>query len=219
MSEIKLQAGHWYRDRQGEILYCISTGAPRHKGPMIFVCEYRNRNCDFFRENGWYTDPNEKIKDLIEHLTDCTGFDWVPPKRPDAPEGWRWLEDDEKIQDGDNYWNKRHKDGNPFPDLVYSSVGKTWNGIKPKYDHCWGVLRKIEPPQPKYRPFKDGVEFEPFRDEWFCDSVNTSFRVKVTAYDSEHVWFAGASVGQRYAEAFKHRKREDGTPFGVLDAS
>lgn len=80
-SVIKLQAGQWYRDREGDIWYCVGKKAPAVKSDLgLFVAENQFLKCDFFHDDGRYSDPNEKIRDLIEHLPECTGFDWTPPE-------------------------------------------------------------------------------------------------------------------------------------------
>ena len=81
-NQINLEAGQWYKSRLGKIWYCVGNSGGRQDNPLLFICENRDHNCDFFRENGWYTDPNEKIKDLIEHLPDCDSFDWKPKPKP-----------------------------------------------------------------------------------------------------------------------------------------
>lgn len=272
MSEIKLQAGQWYRDRQGEILYCISNGAPRHKKSSMFVCEYRNRNCDFFRENGWYTDPNEQIKDIIEHLPDCTGFDWVPPKPIEPPEGWRLLTEGEAVCVGDMAWD----DKGFWDDELLSSeqkiVGQSWNvkyhypiarKIEPKLqlregawyerkdgkivgpcvkhndkDRPWAIdvylysdeginsattlshiVREVDPPQPpqpKYRPFKDRAEFKPFRDKWVKYKQSDVGKTMLCVSFSNEGVTAGVSF-MPYKTAFDSLVFEDGSPFGVLE--
>jgi hypothetical protein len=74
-----------------------------------FVFSDKDGNVIEYTNTGLYSVSGlDDRMDIIEHLPDCTGFDWVPPKRPDAPEGWRWLEDDEEIQDGDCYWAKKY---------------------------------------------------------------------------------------------------------------
>jgi hypothetical protein len=142
-AEIKLQAGQWYRTRGGEIVYCVGQKPIADEYPFIACLE--TGGIRELAANGCYWANRESNKkDIIEHLPDCTGFDWVPPKRPDAPEGWRWLEDEEKIQDGDRYWNKKLEVPN-FLDSVWVYINYTCNHAKVVMPGIWGVLRKIEP--------------------------------------------------------------------------
>lgn len=218
-AEIKLQAGQWYRDGQGDIVYCIGFNPCQDTTIRNYswMCCTKDTHVRYYTGGGKFDRLKQCFKDIVEHLPDCDSFDWVPPKRPNAPEGWRWLEDDEKIQGEDCYWAKKYNNGEFADDKASCYIGKTWIRLKHLMPWAWGVVRKIEPPQPKYRPFKDAEEFKPYRDEWFCDLNNPQFRTKVTAYDHRYVWFAGANVGESYLDAFKTRLREDGSEFGVLD--
>lgn len=71
----------------------------------------------------------------------------VVASQPEAPEGWRWLTDDEIIQKGDSYWSKRRAVEDAVPDLVHSTIGNTYGKLKASshWSHIWGVLRKVEP--------------------------------------------------------------------------
>ena len=73
--EIKLEAGQWYRTRGGSIVYCGSKSA---KYKNAFLCEC-NSSPYVVRCNGLHIHGNCNW-DLVEHLPDCTGFDWEPPK-------------------------------------------------------------------------------------------------------------------------------------------
>lgn len=141
---VKLEAGQWYRTRGGEICYCIGS-KPVNKAYQFVFSDDCGNMMEYTQDGHYWENLEQDDRDIVEHLPNCTGFDWDPPKRPDAPDGWRWIEDYETIQDGDHYWNKRCKDGNPFPDQAYASVGQTWGSVKSTYKNCWGVLRKIEP--------------------------------------------------------------------------
>jgi hypothetical protein len=211
-AEIELQAGQWYRRRDGEIVYCFAKNPVNVIHPYHLCCE--DGTFETCTEDGDFcVETDDDDEDIIEHLPDCTGFDWVPPKPVVAPEGWRLLTEGEIIEQGDIAMDEEGCWLHDNPVVPEDGIFRQpWN-IK----HHYAVLRKIEPPQPKYRAFKDGVEFAPYRDEWFCDLNNLQFRTKVTAYDHRYVWFAGANVGESYLDAFKTRLREDGSEFGVLD--
>lgn len=207
-AEIKLQAGQWYRNRGGQIVYCFGESKAITTDDC-WIIEDSAAGHSLHYPDGHYIDGTEYKCDIIEHLPDCDSFDWVPPKPVVAPEGYRLLTHREKIEQDDLWWDKIE-----WRSLLggRSIAGESWDAN----EHC-PVARKIEPPQPKYRAFKDGHEFKPYRDEWFCYLNNPQFRTKVTAYDHRYVWFAGANVGESYLDAFKTRLREDGLPFGVLD--
>jgi hypothetical protein len=143
--QIKLEAGQWYKRRDEEIVYCLGESQSPYTEQDKWIFELRDGSRRNYFPSGKWREHEIHTRDITEHLPNCTGFDWVPPKRPEAPEGWRWLEDFEVIQKGDNFWNKRRKDGEQFPDLVATCIGSTWSEAKSSYHFCWGVLRKTEP--------------------------------------------------------------------------
>ena len=63
--------------------------------------------------------------------------------------------------------------------------------------------------EPKYRPFANAAEFDPYRDRWIIDGTS---RLKV-------VWYSDASLCTSkiwyWKEAFERFTFEDGSPFGV----
>lgn len=136
--KIKLKAGQWYRDREGAIWYCIADSAPRYEDPILFVCENVDRNCDFFRENGLHSDPNEKLRNLIEYLPDCTGFDWKPSKI------WRpaTIEDAMKAINGENIIARfRENEAYSWRECVLTGLllhrkNKVWYAMDRGYNQC-----------------------------------------------------------------------------------
>jgi hypothetical protein len=82
MSEIKLEAGQWYRLLDERIGFCIGQGPKNGEAsydnyPMLLVFNYVG---DVY---GWYTiggvSADEADDSVVEHLPGCTGFDWMPP--------------------------------------------------------------------------------------------------------------------------------------------
>jgi len=209
---VKLEAGNWYRNRDGKIFYCIGESKAMMSGGDSWLVEDEMGSNECFYANGRFVDYEENKRDLTEHLPDCDGFDWVPPKRPDAPEGWRWLEDDEKIQDGDCYWGKKYSDKEFIDDKASFYIGQTWVRLKHLMPHTWGVLREVNPPAPKYRPFANREEAFPFCDGWWLDDGDP---VRIARVSNDYVFVGGRAYS--FDMAFASLKRPDGTLFGVLD--
>lgn len=84
MSEKKFEAGQWWRTRDGKIKHVIAdTGEVRPESDYRFVAIDRGGSIATYTAEGYEFDSdNECDSDLIEHLPDCTGFDWVPEKWP-----------------------------------------------------------------------------------------------------------------------------------------
>jgi len=210
-AEIELQVGQWYRRRDGEIVYCFAKNPVNVIHPYHLCCE--DGTFETCTEDGDFcVETDDDDEDIIEHLPD-----WVPTPKLQLREG-AWYE----RKNGDIVGPcKKRTDGLSCNDhhWVVGNASYQDDGTS-IYNPFVNLIREVDPPkppQPKYRAFKDGVEFAPYRDEWFCDLNNPQFRTKVTAYDHRYVWFAGANVGESYLDAFKTRLREDGSEFGVLD--
>ncbi len=217
-AEIKLQAGQWYRDGQGDIVYCIGFNPCQDTTIRNYswMCCTKDTHVRYYTGGGKFDQLKQCLKDIIEHLPDCDSFDWVPPKRPNAPDGWRWLEDEEKIQEGDRYWNKKLEVPN-FLDSACVYVNCTCNKAKAVMPGIWGVLRKIEPPQPKCRPFTCS-ELDALRGKWIVfESGGGISEMQIT-------WIRKYPNGKYTINSYggdwlfgNAKFIHDGSPFGVID--
>jgi hypothetical protein len=104
---VKLEAGNWYRTRGGEIVYCVGGSKAVDTGDRWIVENDEGEINTYHFDGRWLSDEVDE-NDLIEHLPDCDGFDWVPPPKP-APKyrpfanaeefrpfrdkWWRWKSD------------------------------------------------------------------------------------------------------------------------------
>jgi hypothetical protein len=153
-AEIELQVGQWYRRRDGEIVYCFAKNPVNVIHPYHLCCE--DGTFETCTEDGDFcVEADDDDEDIVEHLPDCTGFDWEPPK-------------------------------------------------------------PIELPKPKYRPFKDGAEFKPFRDKWVKYKQSDVGKTMLCVSFSNEGVTACVSF-MPYKTAFDSLVFEDGSPFGVLD--
>jgi hypothetical protein len=177
--------------------------------PALVSSDEDCEDTEWHKADGSYSNAKfGSSNDIIEHLPDCTGFDWVPPKPVEAPDGWRLLTKGERIVREDRWW-----DGKEWKDLLdgRSIVGEQWED---RTHHP--VARKIEPPQPKYRPFKDRAEFKPFRDKWVKYKQSDVGKTMLCVSFSNEGVTAGVSF-MPYKTAFDSLVFEDGSPFGVLE--
>jgi hypothetical protein len=102
---VKLEAGQWYRNRDGFVRYVIGIGPlmgkPKEDAyPFLVLGDAVGADVVWCREDGKCYD-DESNEDLVEHLPCCDGFDWKPPKPIEAPDGWGLLNEGEKIKYGD----------------------------------------------------------------------------------------------------------------------
>jgi hypothetical protein len=206
VSDIKLQVGQWYRRRDGEIVYCFAKNPVNVIYPYHLCCE--DGTFETCTEDGdWCDEADNDDEDIIEHLPDCTGFDWVPTPKLQLREG-AWYE----RKDGEIVGPCKKS---TFPDhqwmiepWLYFDDGTN----KAILDTGVWLIREVEPPQPKYRAFVDREEAFPFCDGWWLDDGEPVRIVRVR----QDCVFVGGRV-YSFDMAFASLKRHDGTPFGVLD--
>jgi hypothetical protein len=167
--------------------------------------EDRNGYYSFYHSNGLLLENEQDLGDLVEHLPDCTGFDWMP-----AP----------KLQLREGAWYER-KDGKIVGPCKVdpeqpNRYGYKWNAGCWRYrddgknDLCETehLVREVEPPQPKYRPFKNAEEFRPYRNYWI---KNNRCLKRVVEYSDFGV------NGMSWESLLRSRTFEDGAPCGVID--
>lgn len=73
------------------------------------------------------------------------------------------------------------------------------------------IIRKVEPPKPKYRPFANADEFKPHRDRWIRSLENNGCW-RPTAYTNECVFYDGLL---RYSLLVNSVFDDTGEPCGV----
>jgi hypothetical protein len=217
-AEVKLEAGQWYRDGHGDIVYCI--GFNPCQDSMIrnysWVCCTKNTRVRYYRANGRFDQFKPCLKDIAEHLPDCDSFEWVPTSKLQLREGAWYERKDGKIV---GPCRKSGLDDLPwfFGNFFYRN-----DGTNNATDWCC-LIREVEPPQPpqpKYRPFKDGHEFAPYRDDWFTYRLATTHEIsnyRVVCYSDTHVWVGPNHIGHTWGDAFVKFKMAGDLPFGVLD--
>lgn len=80
---VDLKAGNWYRTRDKSIVYCLGVG-PCKDNAYPVLCSL-NEDCDcieWYKPDGKFTNKlPPSTNDIIEHLPDCTGFNWVEPSK------------------------------------------------------------------------------------------------------------------------------------------
>ena len=140
MSEHKFKIGDSceFRDKR-QLVYCVDFD-------RVFIVD-RHGARDI-------CDPGHS---RLYHLPDCDSWDWKPIE---PPEGFRLMGNEEVIQSGDRYLNN---EGNWIKSVNYGR-----NVAKSKTDRVLAYARKLEPPKPKFRPFKSAAEYEPFKNEWLA---------------------------------------------------
>lgn len=210
-AEIKLQAGQWYRRRDGEIVYCFAKNPVNVTYPYHLCCE--DGTFETVDEAGDFCDEtDDDDEDIIEHLPDCTGFDWEPTPKLQLREGAWYERKDGKIVGPCVKHNDKDR---PWAIDVYLYSDEGINSAT-TLSHIVREVDPPQPPQPKYRPFKDRAEFKPFRDKWVKYKQSDVGKTMLCVSFSNEGVTAGVSF-MPYKTAFDSLVFEDGSPFGVLD--
>lgn len=137
MSKIELEVGKWYRRRDGEIVYCFAKNPVGVTYPFHLCCE--DGTFETCNDEGDFCDEaDDEDEDIVEHLPDCTGFDWVPPKPIEPPPGWRLLTEGETVRVGDMAWDDKGFWDDELLSLEQKIIGQKWNAK----DH-YPIARKI----------------------------------------------------------------------------
>jgi len=120
---------------------------------------------------------------------------------PDPPEGYRLLERGEPFRK-DAKW--------------YANDTGLWFETcqKSSYDPFRVYCVPIDKPQPTYRPFTNGDEFEPFADRWLRRKGSHGSRSKVSEFTNDCIQMRG--VWRSWQAIFNDWEFTDGTPCGVL---
>ena len=149
---VKLQAGQWYRTALRDIGFCVGEG-PRN-GSVVndkYIMLVAFRCSDDFQ---WFTiegkSADGETYDIIEHLPDCTGFDWVPPQPPQPK--YRPFKSAEEFKPYRNcWWYRDDSDGRKhFPPMYYSDRFHGGISFAYRFETCF---------------FEDGSPFGVLQDE------------------------------------------------------
>jgi hypothetical protein len=79
------QQGEWWRTREGKRVYIAAVMPGWFTGPYplrVFSGTAETDSEKYTRDGGYHFDGLQSGRDLVEHLPDCTGWDWQPVKYP-----------------------------------------------------------------------------------------------------------------------------------------
>ena len=74
---MEIKANQWYRTRGGRIRFTTVIDDSGPEAVRIQGIDEHGRACGWFIDGRWLRN-HQSDNDLVEHLPDCTGFDWVP---------------------------------------------------------------------------------------------------------------------------------------------
>jgi hypothetical protein len=79
------QPGEWWKTREGKRVYIAAVMPDWFIGPYplrVFSGTAETDSEKYTRDGGYHFDGLQSGRDLVEHLPDCTGWDWQPVKYP-----------------------------------------------------------------------------------------------------------------------------------------
>lgn len=142
----KPMAGEWWETRGGDRAFVVASLDNQtlmesgENCQLIGWAIHRSRiECTSWSRAGRWVSGQTFERDLVKHLPDCTGWDWQPQKPPEPGEGWRLLQPDEQVINGDECIHKR------FP--VEWELSDNWRSSGKQSTTFW-YRRRITNPGP-----------------------------------------------------------------------
>lgn len=209
--EIKLEGQQWYRDRDGEIYFCV--GKCQTNRPDCYLVHDWAGNPYNVYPNGRYIDAEERSNDLVEHLPDCDSFDWEPKPKLQLREGAWYERSDNKIVGP----CKLLEHPNCFADDAFWQINGYWYRHDGTNLSQRKLIREVDPPKPTYRSFQNAEEF---RLHWLRLLKYTGNKknhyISVDAFNDECVFLSGDSDHHSYEYLLDNFVFADtGLPVGV----
>jgi len=140
--------------------------------------------------DGWLVTNSDRYKTRYAYCVP------IEPPAPEPPDGYRLVDKaTEPFNTKAMYWDAEKNQ--------WQLTGNSYVYI-PELTYCV----PIEPPAPKYRPFANAAEFNPFREKWWRYKEQPRTYPPASYSDTHY-------GGRTYAEAFNDYEFEEGTPFGM----
>jgi hypothetical protein len=114
-----------------------------------WIVESHNSSRYHFHQDGTWCEDETHGEDIIEHLPDCTGFDWVPTPKLQLREGAWYERKDGKIVGPCRLLDSQERHGELVAKWVMNRFWYDDAGTNPS--DCCCIIREVEPPQPKVK--------------------------------------------------------------------
>ena len=206
MSKIKLASGQYYTTACGRIGYCLVCN---HQSPSYpWIVAWKDGDIDTYTDDGRLYEDDTSEYDLVEHLPDCTGFDWKPKPKMQLREG-AWY----RSVCGNVIGPCKPSTSRPDRPWTVDGIYYTDEGTNTLPGSQ--LIEEVPDPNPKpiYRPFASAEEFAPHKDKWL-KRLDAPGCFRVVAYDNSSVYVCDGQ-SEKYEFYFNKTTFEDGTPFGV----
>lgn len=76
MKELKFGETGWFRTRGGEVVFICRMALK--DSPCVLAGSDANGTVDYWASDGRFMATGSHALDIVEHLPECTGFDWQP---------------------------------------------------------------------------------------------------------------------------------------------
>ena len=199
---LQIKANSWYRTRGGEIAY---VAAIVQFGPFV-VIGLVGADADRWTISGAYYVDDTNVMDLVEHLPDCDGFDWVPKPKIQLEAGKKYVMANGEVV------GPISSDTDPMSEYRFWALGMRWNSegvrVTKEFRSTHNIVAEYVEPEPAYVP-------------WDFESMPETVRVKAkecgtrwVARPASDTYCMRGNFLSTYKELFDHYVQLDGTPCG-----
>jgi hypothetical protein len=205
---LEIKANSWYRTRGGEIAYVAAIAPGKHRCPVLGCKKSMTLTWDM--EGRYFGDNTKADNDIVEHLPDCDGFDWVPTPKIQLEFNGKHVQANGEIV---GPISVLHSSEFCYDDI---KLARVWNesGIRLNDDKraTENIVSEYVEPEPVYEP-------------WDFESMPVAVKVKAKSYKSKymstvipHCDCVSSACGQffAYQVLFDHYTQLDGTPCGKM---
>jgi hypothetical protein len=169
---------------------------------------WKDGDIDTYTDDGRLYEDDTSEYDLVEHLPDCTSYNWKPKPAMQLREG-AWY----RSVCGNVIGPCKPSTSRPDRPWTVDGIYYTDEGTNTLPGSQ--LIEEVPDPNPKpvYRPFASAEEFAPHKDKWL-KRLDAPGCFRVVAYDNSSVYVCDGQ-SEKYEFYFNKTTFEDGTPFGV----
>jgi hypothetical protein len=201
---MEIKANNWYRTRGGDIAYVAAIAPFSHVNYPLYgwtAKETRSWTLDGKWMRGELSQP-----DLVEHLPDCNGFDWVPTPKIKLEFNGKYLQANGEVV---GPISLLHSGEFCYYDI---KLARVWNesGIRLNDDKraTENIVSEYVEPEPVYEPW----DFDTMPD--FVRVQSKTDGKRWTAFPISNDLCQRGTKWIDYKELFDHYTQLDGTPCG-----
>jgi len=207
---LEIKANNWYRTRGGEIVYMFGVNPYPSKELASFFGTFKGGFGTSWFPDGTYIGGTPYDNDLVEHLPDCDGFDWVPKPKIKLEYGKKYVLANGEIV-GPMECEKNHKLLRLYSSEPYG-IYRFWSE---------DGVRCLEEARPTENIVAEYIEPEPTHEPWDFESMPVAVKVRNKKNNIKYLAFPCSVVVKlenggtiKYNDFINDYTQLDGTPCG-----